>query len=521
MTAALFAVLAVYAALDARGRAPAWETPAVDPALMKASALMLVELALVTAVAIFFSTFTGPVLAAAFTFGLVIVGHFNADLKNFESVVESAPVAWLARALYYVLPNLAPFDVKLQVVHAQPVAIGYMALTDRLRPRLHHGAAARPRCCCSRGGTSNDRPAPRALIALPLVAVLIAGSIGLQVARDRRYATDRPAEQMLYVQSPAVIKRMALSYQALAADVYWIRALQHFGGGTRSSTTSERHFELLYPLLDLATTLDPHFNIAYRFGAIFLSEPPPRRPGPARPGDRAAAEGTRRPRRRSGSTCRTSASSNTGRGNDYKAAAEWFEQGSEVPGAAWFLKPLAATTLAQGGAASARRACCFRRSPRRARTSGCGRTRSAACVSSTRWTPSTQLQAGRRASSRRAAGRRPSRGPARRCRLPARRAARSRGYEFALAPWSGDVTLGEGRRWRRCHRAAAARRAGAGRMTPPAFVVVALALVGLAIGSFLNVCIYRIPRGESIVFPASRCTSCGNVRSPGITTCRS
>ena len=41
-----------------------------------------------------------------------------------------------------------------------------------------------------------------------------------------------------------------------------------------------------------------------------------------------------------------------------------------------------------------------------------------------------------------------------------------------------------------------------------AFTLVALALTGLMIGSFLNVCIYRLPRRESIVFPASHCTSC-------------
>src|SRR5688500_16242517 len=106
MTAALVAVLAVYAALTPPELAKAWEAPATDPMIVVAAFLILVELAVVTAIAIFFSTFTSPVLAAAFTVGLVIAGHFGADLKNFEQVVESAPVAWATRALYYLLPNL-------------------------------------------------------------------------------------------------------------------------------------------------------------------------------------------------------------------------------------------------------------------------------------------------------------------------------------------------------------------------------------------------------------------------------
>jgi hypothetical protein len=84
---------------------------------------------LVTAIALFFSTFSSPILSAALTFGLYIAGHFNADLRNFENVVDSAPAAWLARALYHLLPDFAAFDIKLQVVHGLPITAGYMLAT--------------------------------------------------------------------------------------------------------------------------------------------------------------------------------------------------------------------------------------------------------------------------------------------------------------------------------------------------------------------------------------------------------
>jgi len=121
MTTAFYAVLGYMAWMAGGWMLPIWERPAVDPLLLKAIVLIFFQLMIVTAVALFFSTFSSPMLSAALTFGLYVVGHFNADLRNFETVVDSKPAAYLARALYYLLPNLAPLDVKSQVVHGQPV----------------------------------------------------------------------------------------------------------------------------------------------------------------------------------------------------------------------------------------------------------------------------------------------------------------------------------------------------------------------------------------------------------------
>jgi hypothetical protein len=114
----------------------------------------------------------------------------------------------------------------------------------------------------------------------------LAIAIGVQIARDRLYSRETTeTERILYVRSTEAMKRLALGFDALLSDVYWIRAIQHYGGDRLSKDRRQR-YELLDPLLNLTTTLDPYFTIAYRFGSIFLSEPPPG--GPGRP-DRAIA----------------------------------------------------------------------------------------------------------------------------------------------------------------------------------------------------------------------------------------
>ena len=197
---------------------------------------------------------------------------------------------------------------------------------------------------------SGRLPAARVLIAF---AALFGAAVAIQVQRDRRFATDRPAEQVLYLQSPAVAGRLALSYDLLAADVYWIRALQQFGRA-RKTTAQERDYTLLYPLLDMATGLDPHFDIAYRFGAIFLSEPKPSGPGRPDLAEKLLLKGLQaRPHR--WQYMQDIGFVHFWALHDYQGAAAWFERGSRLPGAAWFLKPLAAMTLAQGGHRSASR----------------------------------------------------------------------------------------------------------------------------------------------------------------------
>ena len=129
MTVAYYAVL-YYMDLTALPAVRlAWPSPALDPRLLIAIGLIFAELMMVTALALFFSTYSSPLLATLLTLGLWVAGHFNADLRNFETVVDSPVAVAVARGLYYLLPNLAPFDVKAEVVYGMPISLRTVALT--------------------------------------------------------------------------------------------------------------------------------------------------------------------------------------------------------------------------------------------------------------------------------------------------------------------------------------------------------------------------------------------------------
>jgi tetratricopeptide (TPR) repeat protein len=192
----------------------------------------------------------------------------------------------------------------------------------------------------------------RLIAGLVVIGMLGAAVVGLQMERERRFASVEPAQQILYVSSPAVLTRMALSYDALLADLYWIRAIQYYGG-RRLSAEPDKNYDLLFPMLDLTTSLDQDFTIAYRFGAFFLSE---RAPGGAGRSDLAIELLNKAMQRRPD---RWEYPHDVGfvhyRNGEYKQAAEWFERAAAIPGAAEWRSPRAAVTLAPGGGTAAAR----------------------------------------------------------------------------------------------------------------------------------------------------------------------
>lgn len=183
---------------------------------------------------------------------------------------------------------------------------------------------------------------------LPLLALLAVLPFvpWTQSRIDERIGPFRAQEEVLYLWSGEQVKRLFPGFETLAADVYWLRTVQYFGG--ERLFARDKRFELLMPLVDITTTLDPRLEIAYRYGAVFLSEPSPVGAGRPREGIELLEKGARnlpmswRLRQDLGFFHYVFL-------GESREAARILLEAAEIPGAAVWLKMLAGDLLRVGG----------------------------------------------------------------------------------------------------------------------------------------------------------------------------
>src|SRR5580704_19566595 len=176
-----------------------------------------------------------------------------------------------------------------------------------------------------------------------VVIFLAASAVMLRRTDDLR--PQASLEEVLFLSSPKVLKRASLGYDGLLADIYWTRAVQYFGGRRHAVAKS---YNLLYPLLDITTHLDPQLVVAYQFGASFLAPAPPEGAGQPEHAIQLMEYGIQN------NPDNWKLYYDLGfvyymNLKDYRKAADAFHRGSEVPNAHPFLRLLAAQMAEHSG----------------------------------------------------------------------------------------------------------------------------------------------------------------------------
>jgi tetratricopeptide (TPR) repeat protein len=181
-------------------------------------------------------------------------------------------------------------------------------------------------------------------LLIPVLLVGFAGVWRLQEGIDGQRARLHEERDDVLLRSGKLVKLMSLEYAPLMADLYWTRVVQYYGN---KRVENDADVELLWPLLDVTTTLDPQLLVAYRFGSMFLSEPAPT--GAGRPD--LAIELIQRGIRENPDYWRFY--SDLGFVyyfdlKDYKKASDAFLEGSKNPHALVWMKMMAARVLEEG-----------------------------------------------------------------------------------------------------------------------------------------------------------------------------
>jgi ABC-type transport system involved in multi-copper enzyme maturation permease subunit len=102
-----------------------WKGGTFPSHVLPAIWLTYLEVSVITSVAILFSCFTTPMLAAVFTLGAYLLGHLSWGLRELAAELGGA-AGWLAIGIYYLLPDLETFNVRPQVVHDMALPRGYL-----------------------------------------------------------------------------------------------------------------------------------------------------------------------------------------------------------------------------------------------------------------------------------------------------------------------------------------------------------------------------------------------------------
>jgi ABC-type transport system involved in multi-copper enzyme maturation permease subunit len=92
-----------------------------DWGIVEAAYFILLQLALITALALFFSCFSSPMLSTLFTLGIYVAGVFSKDIREIGALTKSPVVEWVCKAIYYVLPNFHNFNVIALAGHGEPI----------------------------------------------------------------------------------------------------------------------------------------------------------------------------------------------------------------------------------------------------------------------------------------------------------------------------------------------------------------------------------------------------------------
>jgi len=97
---------------------------------------ILLQLAIVVSLAVFFSTISTPILSAVFTFCVYVIGHFLSEMRWLGQTTGSGAVKGAAAALYYLLPNFSNFDFITQTAHGERIS-GILLVSNSLYALLY------------------------------------------------------------------------------------------------------------------------------------------------------------------------------------------------------------------------------------------------------------------------------------------------------------------------------------------------------------------------------------------------